>query len=449
MLKPIFKKAQAEEHIVDQEFSGEYTIPLDNFNRLKDAISHINKVIDKLNILYPDNNLQHAEIVSMSPVEYIEHKQENIDPDSLYFAMFGNQKTYVIPVVTVVIKGSAPRLKDWQFIAKILHGKDDTGKFINTFVGPPGHATPDIYKNVGPACEHCGLNRNRKDTFVLHHPQHGYKQVGSACLADFFGHKSPQQIANYLSMLSSLDDQFRNFSAITPRTSDYFGGEDFDTITTFLVDQFGFVSRKQAEANAGLSTSDIAKYLIGAARPSDERKKQLMSFVEMWNSLPQETKDNYRKMGDEARQVAKALVEKEGVSDFEWNLGSIAARKSLEPRVMGYRAYIPEFFRRLNAPPKEKDVNPLNGIPVLDYGPVGSKFENVVKLNTVKPVHSQFGSSMMHKFVDSGGKDLVYFASGDALGEPGEIMKITGTIKKFDSFNGKPQVMITRVKRIS
>lgn len=427
-----------------QEFRKEFEIPEENLAKLHDKLNAINKIITKLQALYPEENLEPAsyEIIGRTKKADLRAYDEimgKLDPNRF------------IPYVRVLVKGSAPRLSGWNFVARILHGSDDSGSPMNTFLGVPGGSIPDQYKRVGPVCEHCGQNRRRKDTFVLHHPEHGYCQVGSTCLADFLGHMSPQKMASYLEMLHSIGD-----------------GEDDDeerggryqkgwietlrlcTLSAALVDKFGYVSYATAEKTGADATSNILKHLTGHYVMTDGDREYFKKYIDALKNITPEEWKYYEALGQESMEWAKALQDQENPSDFDWNMSASATQSLVNPKAFGITSYIPAGYKRYKdkqqAAMAESEQQAQNK-PVV-YGRPGDKFATPVKLVSVKPIQTTYGTSVIHNFKDPTGRQLVWFASGVRIGEPGEEFPITGTIKDFKEYQGKEQINIKNVKRL-
>ena len=61
---------------------------------------------------------------------------------------------------------------------------------------------PEQYRHAkNTTCDHCNVNRYRRDTFVVHNDEtKEFKQIGSTCLKDFFGH-DPAKIAKMAELL--------------------------------------------------------------------------------------------------------------------------------------------------------------------------------------------------------------------------------------------------------
>ena len=76
------------------------------------------------------------------------------------------------------------RLDGYTFLARLDHSQE-TGNIIRMMHGAP--ELPKQYRDVGPKCDHCNINRIRRDTFVLTKDADGsLVQLGSSCMSDFF-----------------------------------------------------------------------------------------------------------------------------------------------------------------------------------------------------------------------------------------------------------------------
>ena len=109
-----------------------------------------------------------------------------------------------LPARQVTISGDAPNLGSWRVVARLEHLEDDT-VIQSLGGGMPSHLpTPpagfsnlrslEAYRHTGPTCEHCGLRRTRRDTYVCVNMATGETdQVGSTCLEDLSG-ASPARV---------------------------------------------------------------------------------------------------------------------------------------------------------------------------------------------------------------------------------------------------------------
>jgi hypothetical protein len=428
-----------EEHT--EEFQDTFWIPTDNISTLDQKIKKINKIVEKLKKTYPEENIDFASYV-------IEEEQKRKVPKD-----YGLDDAFQIDewmsYVKVRVSGSVPRLGGWNFVARILHSTDDTGAAMNTILSVPGKDVSDKFRNVNQKCEHCNQNRARKDTFILHHPEKGYAQVGSSCLSDFIGHVSPQQMASYLTLIKDLSSDEGDFeSEGASRGKRYTELAQLSGVAAFVVDKFGYVSQQTANERDMPSTKSIVYQLMTLTKEEKDNPKN--KYIKAYLELTPEEREYYFNSGSEAVEWAKKLSEQEKVSDFDWNLASTAHNNFVDPRAFGIATYIPQAHRRyldkergIQEEAKIRAVNkPVNYV-------AGQKFAAPVKLTSVMPMQTNYGTTYLHFFVDPTGRTLVWYASNGAIAEPGSQLTIQGTVKDFKVYNGKEQVVITRIKKIN
>ena len=126
--------------------------------------------------------------------------------------------------VYVVIAGSFPKLAGWVFLATLQHS--EAGTIIRRIPGlaaqmrglvEQGQSAKEAseeleakfslaeFRQAAPICEHCQTARARRDTYVVLRPETGeIKQVGSSCVRDFTGGRSPAEVARVLEWTLSL-----------------------------------------------------------------------------------------------------------------------------------------------------------------------------------------------------------------------------------------------------
>ena len=89
----------------------------------------------------------------------------------------------------------------WSFIATLQHlttGENIIRNISDEFV------VPLEYRSSGSDCQHCMVNRYRKDTYVVRHDSGKYFQVGSTCIKDFLGGNSPDNIMKKANLIGEL-----------------------------------------------------------------------------------------------------------------------------------------------------------------------------------------------------------------------------------------------------
>ena len=112
-----------------------------------------------------------------------------------------NTVTRFIPFVHLTLTGSRPKIAGWEFAATVQHL--DGVNILRNCPRAEELEVPDVYRTRGSVCDHCRLDRDRRDTYLVVNQAGEWRQVGSSCLVDFFGHEDPHQLAAYAEMLAA------------------------------------------------------------------------------------------------------------------------------------------------------------------------------------------------------------------------------------------------------
>lgn len=70
-----------------------------------------------------------------------------------------------------------------------------------------------------------------------------------------------------------------------------------------------------------------------------------------------------------------------------------------------------------------------------------------VTIERLIPTSSEWGNSFLHSSKDEEGNVITFF-NVNKLGEEGESVTITGTVKKRDDYKGIKQTVLNRVKKV-
>jgi hypothetical protein len=114
-----------------------------------------------------------------------------------------------------ILSGGTPKVEGFHFLASIEH--TPAGNLVKKVPvlsaqmrgrrhGPEDKAAEALeaidvekYRSVDPVCDHCGLIRSRKDTYLVYNNETGeIKQVGRTCLRDYTGADNPEAIVKFL-----------------------------------------------------------------------------------------------------------------------------------------------------------------------------------------------------------------------------------------------------------
>lgn len=270
----------------------------------------------------PEQNLAKFEkdIASLSK-RSVRLTGEPIRPIIMGFTMEETDNGSKMKIVQVYLEAAAPVVSGWSFVARIDH-TNETGNIIRS-VPNTGIELPDQYRTCKPNCDHCGVKRYRRDTFVLRCKADGeFQQVGSTCLVDFFGGQDPKKIAKFSEYLGYADEAARQGESRELIHGDprWISVEEFLTYAAMSVRQDGWVSAGTAYETGKIPTKKLA------------REAMLRN---------DETIDADRELAAEAVMWARGLTEmRDRISDYEHNISIIADATYMESRSIGLAASI-------------------------------------------------------------------------------------------------------------
>jgi hypothetical protein len=367
-----------------------YEIPADGFEWFKAKLETLAKRAKRLT----------GERLFLTVVGF--HKEEN-----------KQSKFYGHRINEVFVAFPEPKLDGWEFVARIDHG-NETGNIVRT---TGLRDLPEEYRHSDPSCDHCGHKRRRRDTFVVFHEDHGFKQVGSSCLKDFLGHGDADKWAKMAELVASIGEfarGVRNFDSSSLRDYRWIDTEDFMTLCASSILENGFVSRRVARETGYQSTSD-----------------------RVWGSMSRQlplASSAARNLANAALDWARGL---EGeLSDYEHNCHVVANSEALEERSIGIAASIVGVYYSRNR------TGPLSSE---FQGVIDQKLEVEVIVDNVRTLDTCF----LHSFHDHSGNVYKWFATKPVFrGKEGKRVRIRGTVKKHDEYKGKKSTLMNRIKEV-
>jgi hypothetical protein len=234
-------------------------------------------------------------------------------------------------VYSVMLTAQVPQLEGWTFVARLDHA-NETGTVIR-MVPNTGVELPEQYRHAkNTTCDHCRVNRYRRDTFVIRNDETGiFKQVGSQCLKDFFGH-DPYKIAKLAELLGYADECARGATHFDGHADlRFIDLEDFLNYAAHSVLTNGWVSGKAAFENERLTSTrenaSIMMHIDSEARLRGRSAETIITEAD-------------RALAAAALEWAQSLGEKSSLNDYEHNVLVIANATMIEPRSMGIAASI-------------------------------------------------------------------------------------------------------------
>ena len=93
-----------------------------------------------------------------------------------------NGKTYIFKIHTFEVEGLSS-YENWKVIAQIEHLPE--GNVIKEFTDTK---VPEIYRSRPGVCDHCGVDRQRKITYIVENTKEGtFAQLGRSCVSLYTG----------------------------------------------------------------------------------------------------------------------------------------------------------------------------------------------------------------------------------------------------------------------
>lgn len=312
--------------------------------------------------------------------------------------------------IEIEVNGLAPKLEGWEFLARIEPTESGS---MNMVYAVPGKTVPKEWRNVEAGrCDHCEIKRRRTNTYLVQNTQTGeIKCVGSSCLKDFLGHKSPQQIATYFSYVDYL------FGGGFDADKDEDG---YDGMAGFIRERYD-VSLLDFLAHAAWMVNDVgwkpASYdyestkntALAAMFESESEKDYLARRGEKVNPSSSD-----RKLAEDALEWGRDNLDDwaKGDNDYLYNLAASIESDNISHRMTGIAAsLIPAYNKAMEREVKEKVQRDTHGESAW-VGEIKKRqtFKNLTHLATFTS-ETAYGTSYGHKFMDPTGNILMWWSS--------------------------------------
>lgn len=382
----------------------EFLIPDYRLSRLQDQVDKLNARAKRMK-LSPE---------VWKPITVEVHGEEFHDIRDEHDAPTGRKRR----MLHVRVEGETPRYAGWEFAATVQHGIDEqTDKPVNVLrVAGGSRAIPKEYRSVGPSCDHCHVNRRRLDTFVLWHPEKGWKHVGRQCLRDFLGHESPEGLAAAAELLAELRD-YTWGDAEDEEERDREGGgggHDYMDAEQFLATALA-VLREEGWKPRAFEEKSTASRVLQALYPG----KNEQPWVKPTAADVAEAKRAFEWLAGRGEHEDKPFgKDLDALSDFEWNVTATLRPGALKPfrnagiAAAGAMAWQREQGRLAEAKRKAERGGGKH------IGEVGKRGDFVLTLTGVINMgEGQYGERFLVKFVDQDGNEAAWWTGDNPTAE--------------------------------
>ena len=411
-------EAQEKEEIYEPVVQETYNIPLHNMGYLMEKIDKLNKKATKLG----------CDPIS---VEKLREYDKNFRNNAL-----GNvdRREFKVRYCEVKVFGKAPKFAGWTFLATIEHEKASKN-LIKTI---PGIELDHYYRSADPNCEHCHTKRWRKKTYVLKHEGGKEVQVGSTCIKDFLGHKSPDAIAWQCAMLGSLGDLFGEYEEFEgggmPRAAIRIGTRDFFKLTAQVVRESGWVSKSKAYERPDLDLIPTVEHVDYMLFPPQNVPRP------KYDIQPGDVRLAYK-----AKQWAESLHPDSAgkFSDYFYNIKVLANDSSIGLSEMGLAASIVGVFKGKQDKEKmDKGPKKLNE----HFGEIKTRYDLELTVKSIAGFDGQWGHTTIYKMQDRNGRKFSWFSTSKKIKLlEGTTYKCKATVKAHKEWKDSKETMLTRL----
>jgi hypothetical protein len=320
----------------------------------------------------------------------------------------------------------------WEFVAR-CEPFGDNGKLIT-------YPVPGIelngYRPSEYRCDHCGIDRYRKATYLIRNANGEFKQIGSTCLQPFLGIEPTGLWALFFDPSSVSESEASN-NGIGGYFPKEYNALDIMRLALAVSDNGKGFASKGSTVYSGVSTVDIVNMCLSTGKVREAGMSHFDSEVFAGNE-----------------SLAKAIINHaatlNGTKDYEVNLSTIAQSETIGAKQFGLfvsaiGSYNRQMAYEVKQAVKAESTDKGNNLFFGDIkGKVTDHQMTVTFINNDIP--TKFGTATLITFLDNEGYAFKWFASGVKRYDIGQSVKVTGTIKAHDTYNGLNQTQLNYCK---
>lgn len=296
----------------------------------------------------------------------------------------------------------------------------------------PGRDLPTKYLDKKEIhCDHCGHNRFRTHSMLMRDVNTGeYKEVGSTCIRDFFGH-DPVAFMRWASwdfegMVNELPEEEAGFGE--NRNIRFLDLTETLIYTSAVIRKFGWMSKSKAY-QTGKEWTTYEEVLLQMFPPTD-------------------LKENDRvKIDDRDKEIAEATIahfagdDIDLTNDYLSNCNKMTALGYVPMKHVGLTVSMVPSYQRAAAEKKNADESTSEFV-----GQIWDKLNGIeATVAFSKEINTDYGVSVLYIFKDAAGNDYKTFYTGSKWTcYEGDEVILTGTVKDHQVYQGKKATMLTR-----
>lgn len=325
----------------------------------------------------------------------------------------------IVKFFLVEVEGKL-NIPGWEFVASI--DKTEKGNILRGI-----KEIPSIYYDIEPQCEHCGINRFRKNTYLIYNKEtKEYKQVGKSCLKEYTNGIDANVFAYFASIYDVLEQESKYRGE---RFSKYYSMHKVLLYAFELIKNFGY-QNKESESSTKYHVFDYLSLEEGTCDFQKvaylKREKEEIGF----NPFNDENKEK-------VKEVLNWLYSLENDSNYVQNLKTICSLEYIEVKHVGILVSIFAYYDKMNNNKEEKKESNY-------VGNIGDKISfKVDSFVCVCTFGTMYGDMYLYKIVDENGNVFIWKTNNEINGD---VSSIKGTIKNQEEYKGIKQNILTRCK---
>lgn len=326
-------------------------------------------------------------------------------------------KLGTVPVQVVNYEFNMPDFKvgDYTPVAVIEHdvviNVDNVKNMVHLINGFEN--APKEWWTIAGHCDDCNDNYSRKKTVMLLNNEDGsYRQIGTSCLKRYLGITCFNVIHNFMLVEELVEEELAIYGDdYSFSKKKYVKTVDLLSYVYTMYDAMGgYIKNITLEKawQAAISSADISESALKRARNTIEFFKNLNN---------------------------------EDLNDFAYNVQTAVLSEYTEGS--GYIAYAPLLQEKLIAKQTEhKEAMSSNYV-----GNIKDKITVDVIVTSCTGFDGQYGYMFVNTFQDVN-KNIFVWITGTKSYEIGTKLKLMGTVKAHNEYNGVKQTVLTRVKEL-
>jgi hypothetical protein len=296
----------------------------------------------------------------------------------------------------------------------------------------PGETVPTEFLNKTEIhCDHCGHDRRRNHSMLMQNVDTGeYKEVGSTCVKDFFGH-DPVAFLRWASWT------FEGIINELPEEEGFGkgGGCNITDLKETLIyssatiRDFGWMSKGKAyERGESWNTADeVENQMFNAKYLNADQKVKII--------------DRDADVADATIKYFSELTDADLTNDYMANCHKMTVLGYVPNKHMGLVVSMVPSAQRALAEKKEAAADTSEFV-----GSIGDKLKGIeAEVVFSKELFSDFGVKILYIFKGADGNAYKTFYTGNKWNAyEGDKVILNGTVKAHDEYKGKKATMLTR-----